>query len=70
MDKDNDGFTIPEYATELIQALDETFPPTTPSINESEREIFVRVGQRELVEFLKERLRDQEEFDYDPLEDN
>lgn len=42
---------IPEA---LVTALDKAFPLTSPSLTDTERQIFVRVGQRQVVEFLRE----------------
>lgn len=62
-------FSIPVYASELIDQLDETFPHRCPRMEESERSIFHYAGMRELVDFLKAK-RDEEEHDkFDPSED-
>lgn len=43
----------------LVDALDKAFPLTSPSLSDSERLIFVRVGQRQVIEFLREQSRQQ-----------
>ena len=40
----------------LVRELDETYPLVSPKVDESERQIFVRVGQREVIDGLLARL--------------
>lgn len=45
---------LPPVSEALVEYLDrDAFPLRSPSIKDSEREIFVRVGERKVVEFLK-----------------
>lgn len=48
---------IPEA---LVLTLDQTFPLVCPSLDDSERQIFLMAGQRQVVEFLKLRLAEQD----------
>ena len=57
MDK-NEDFSLPLKTDDLIKELDKIFPNQCPSINESEREIFFKSGQRSVVEFLKSKQTD------------
>ena len=50
---------IPE---QLVKDLDRLFPSTCPTIDMTEREIFMYAGKRAMVEWLMER-RDMQEFE-------
>tara|TARA_B100001939_G_C16750826_1_gene533885 strand:+ start:229 stop:420 length:192 start_codon:yes stop_codon:yes gene_type:complete len=50
---------IPE---QLVKDLDQLFPSTCPTIDMTEREIFMYAGKRAMVEWLMER-RDMQEFE-------
>ena len=52
---------IPPLSPELIQALDKRYPERCPEIGWSDREVWRRVGQREVVRFLTEELKRQQE---------
>jgi len=54
----NEDFSLPLKTDDLIKELDKIFPNQCPSINESEREIFFKSGQRSVVEFLKSKQTD------------
>lgn len=43
---------LPELSLDLIDELDKTFPLMLPSIHQSEREIWLEVGKRSVVEYL------------------
>jgi hypothetical protein len=49
---------IPE---ELLKELEERFPERCPSIGTPDREIWFYAGQRQLVRFLQEQFRRQNE---------
>ena len=42
----------PEISKEIVDWLDHSFPLVSPRLEESEREIFYRVGQRTVVDHL------------------
>jgi len=52
---------IPPLSPELVEALDKRFPERCPDRSWSDREIWIRVGQREVVRFLIEELKQQQE---------
>jgi hypothetical protein len=54
----NEDFSLPLKTDDLIKELDKIFPNQCASINESEREIFFKSGQRSVVEFLKSKQTD------------
>ena len=54
----NEDFSLPLKIDDLIKELDKIFPNQCASINESEREIFFKSGQRSVVEFLKSKQTD------------
>ena len=43
----------PRISKELIEWLQAVYPPVTPRVTQSTREIWVSVGERQLVEKLK-----------------
>lgn len=43
---------LAEAHSELIDALNELVPNATPRLTDTDREVWVRVGERGLVEFL------------------
>lgn len=49
---------------ELLQSLEAVYPLQLPSIHDSDRQIWHKVGQRSVVEFLKSKY---EEANEDPL---
>jgi hypothetical protein len=60
----NDTFKHPEFPfipEALLTALDKAFPLTCPNLNDSERTIFVQVGHRQVIEFLRIKLAEQDE---------
>ena len=50
---ENEDYTLPLKTDDLIKDLDKLFPNKCADINESERQIFFKSGQRSVVEFLK-----------------
>jgi hypothetical protein len=50
---------LPDLSKDLIDALDERFPVRMPDLKDSEREIWVKVGQRFVVDFLKDVYEEQ-----------
>lgn len=51
---------FPHIPADLIEALDTLFPLRAPDITWADRQIWVEVGQRRIVDFLREKLRVQE----------
>lgn len=52
---------IPTLDKELIEALDERFPSRCPKVTDSDRDIWINVGKRQVVEFLIEQYERQQE---------
>lgn len=54
---------FPVFAKDLIEWLDQAFPHKCPSPEQSEREIWMYAGKRELVDLLitKQKLSEQKE---------
>ncbi len=52
---------FPMMSEALIDALDVAFPLTCPNLDDTERQIFVTVGERKVIDFLRERYREQQE---------
>ena len=52
-------YVLPVKIEELIEDLDKKiYPLKSPNINDSEREIFFKAGQRDVVEFLKSKVKE------------
>lgn len=51
--------TLPVIPKDLLDALDKRFPERCPDPSWSDREVWVRVGERQVVRFLK-RMFDQQ----------
>ena len=49
----------PTVLPELTEWLDKQFPIQTPNLEDTEREIFFKAGQRSVVEHLMSILREQ-----------
>ena len=45
---------LPDLSKDLIDALGVRFPSRCPDPSDSEREIWIKVGQRKVVEFLQD----------------
>jgi hypothetical protein len=43
---------LPELSMDLIDELDKIFPLRLPRVNQTEREIWLEVGKREVIEYL------------------
>jgi len=52
---------IPKFSTDLISLLDTKFPERSADYNDSERMVWVKVGERKVVKFLLAKLKEQEE---------
>lgn len=54
-----DDLKLPMYSEDLIKMLNVLYPVKSANIKDSEREIFLKVGQREVVETLNNLLYDK-----------
>lgn len=61
--KDNDGdFTVlPAIDRDLVEALDFIFPEQSADLQWSEREVWHKSGQRSVIKYLQQQLKEQEE---------
>tara|TARA_R100001463_G_scaffold72139_1_gene126023 strand:- start:425 stop:634 length:210 start_codon:yes stop_codon:yes gene_type:complete len=50
---------LPDLSKDLIDALDARFPVRMADPKDSEREIWIKVGQRNVVEFIKDVYEEQ-----------
>lgn len=50
---------LPDLSKDLIDALDDRFPSRCADPKDSEREIWIKVGQRKVVEFLLDVYEEQ-----------
>jgi len=57
--EESDSF--PHIDESLIKGLDNIFPLRSPAIEFSDRQIWIEVGQRNVIEFLKEHFKRQKE---------
>lgn len=57
----NNSNDLPPIPKELVLALDKLFPERCPDIGWSDREVWRRTGQREVVRFLLTMLQEQED---------
>ncbi len=53
--------TLPINSKMLIEKLDKAFPMRNPNVSMTEKEIFYEAGKRSIVEFLLQKLKEQEE---------
>jgi hypothetical protein len=52
---------LPDLSLRLLERLDELFPDRCPSPSDSEREIWIKAGQRKVVTFLWDVYDEQNE---------
>lgn len=52
---------LPVYSVDLIKELDAVYPERCPDLSLSDREIWVRAGQRSVVRFLLSLIKDNAE---------
>ena len=50
---------FPRVTKTLLKELDERFPNQCPRLEDSEREIWVAAGRRQVVDLLKEKFDEQ-----------
>lgn len=58
---------LPIFSVDLIDELDKEYPNRWPSLNESDREIWFKAGQRSVVDKLIALKREAEENGEDTL---
>jgi hypothetical protein len=59
--KDNKDIKLPTISKDLLEALDTLFPETSPNLSWSEKECFWFGGQRNVIRFLHEQFKRQNE---------
>tara|TARA_B100000768_G_C11102383_1_gene299673 strand:- start:56 stop:262 length:207 start_codon:yes stop_codon:yes gene_type:complete len=52
---------IKQYSTDLIEDLDKVFPRRHPSLEDTDREIWYKAGQRSVVDLLQSSVEHGEE---------
>ena len=52
---------LPTISKDLLEALDKLFPENSPNLNWSEKECFWFGGQRNVIRFLQEQFKRQNE---------
>lgn len=55
---------IPDFSIDLIKMLDKLYPEQSPNPKDSEREIWIKAGKRELVRNLVSSMKQKEEEKY------
>ena len=51
----------PDVSADLVNYLDTLFPEQSADLQWSDRDVWYRSGQRSVVRFLKQKLKEQEE---------
>jgi len=59
----NDEIILPALSQELINKLDKLFPDKCPLLTDTEREVWYKVGQRSVINYLQQTYDDQLEQD-------
>lgn len=59
----NDEIVLPALSQDLINKLDKLFPDKCPLLTDSEREVWYKVGQRSVINYLQQTYDDQLEQD-------
>lgn len=52
---------LPPISKDLIDVLEALFPDKCPDINDSDRKIWIDVGQQKVIRFLKHQFKLQQE---------
>jgi hypothetical protein len=55
----NEEIVLPALSKSLIEKLDKLFPDKCAVLTDSDREIWLKVGQRKVVEFLQQKYDEQ-----------
>jgi hypothetical protein len=59
----NEEIVLPALSQELINKLDKLFPDKCPLLTDTEREVWYKVGQRSVINYLQQTYDDQLEQD-------
>jgi hypothetical protein len=59
----NEEIVLPALTQELINKLDKLFPDKCPLLTDTEREVWYKVGQRSVINYLQQTYDDQLEQD-------
>ena len=59
----NDEIVLPALSQDLINKLDKLFPDKCPLLTDTEREVWYKVGQRSVINYLQQTYDDQLEQD-------
>jgi len=59
----NDEIVLPALSQELINKLDKLFPDKCPLLTDTDREVWYKVGQRSVINYLQQTYDDQLEQD-------
>lgn len=65
---DDPELQVPPLDPQLIKALDLRFPSRCPDPADSEREVWMKVGRRQVVDWLVLKFKEQTEPDVHPPE--
>jgi len=52
---------FPPISQELLTALSRVFPDQVPNLSDTDRQVWTKVGNVQVVRFLRERFREQNE---------
>ena len=55
----NEEIVLPALSQDLINKLDKLFPDKCPLLTDSDREIWYKVGQRSVINYLQQTYDDQ-----------
>ena len=55
----NDEIVLPALSQELINKLDKLFPDKCPLLTDDDREVWYKVGQRSVINYLQQTYDDQ-----------
>jgi len=58
-----DEIVLPALSQDLINKLDKLFPDKCPLLTDTEREVWYKVGQRSVINYLQQTYDDQLEQD-------
>jgi len=59
----NEEIVLPALTQELINKLDKLFPDKCPLLTDTDREVWYKVGQRSVINYLQQTYDDQLEQD-------
>jgi len=60
--KDNHGNAeFPDVSRNFVEAMDALFPEQSADLQWSDRDVWYKSGQRSVIKFLQQKLKEQEE---------